>query len=166
MSGSPTPDPDGVSRYTGTEPLDAVVDDPSAGGTYVLVFRVTTPVRLDVGALGRVDVPAGEYAYVGSALGPGGFTRVERHRRQLDGTADTVHWHIDALTTSDETEFVAAWLSPAVDVECAVASRLPPGPVDGFGASDCRCRTHLSRVDRHAVAEVVRAAVETHGSAV
>ena len=36
--------------------------------------------------------------------------------------------------------------SVGVDVECAVAERLPSGPVDGFGASDCGCPSHLAVV--------------------
>ena len=135
--------------------LDSLLADPAAGGTYVLRFAFERAATVDVGALGHVDVPAGDYAYVGSALGPGGFARVDRHRRHLSGDDDTVHWHIDALTSHPEARFVGAVLCPTRDVECAVAARLPAGPIDGFGSSDCRCRSHLSRADRDAVVNVV-----------
>lgn len=49
-------------------------------GTYVFVTDVARAATIDVGALGDREFPAGAYAYVGSAFGPGGFTRVDRHR--------------------------------------------------------------------------------------
>jgi endonuclease-3 len=156
---SETPDDDGdtpsVAYCAPDDTLGSVVGDPAAGGTYVLCFAFEGPTDVTVGALGRVGIPAGDYAYVGSAFGPGGFARVDRHRRHLSGDDDTVHWHIDALTTRSEATLVGVVLCPTRDVECAVAARLPPGPIDGFGSSDCRCRSHLSRVDRDAVVNVV-----------
>lgn len=155
----------GVVRYGPDDSLADVVDDPGSGGTYVLVFEVGGPVTVDVGALGSCAFPAGDYAYVGSAFGAGGFGRAERHRRKLGGEGDTVHWHVDALTTHTETSFVAALLVPERAVECAVARELPPGPYDGFGSSDCDCRSHLSRVARTSVERAVLTAVDTAGSA-
>jgi endonuclease-3 len=148
-----------VVRYGPAESLRAVVDDPARGGTYALVLELATPSTVEVGALGACRLDAGSYAYVGSALGPGGFARVERHRRHLDGDDDTVHWHVDALTTHPAASFVAALLVPGVDVECALSRRLPPGPVDGFGSSDCGCRSHLAAcppavAERHVAAVV------------
>lgn len=163
--GSDTPDPHVVEYTPAHDSPAAVVDDVEAGGTYVLVFRLDRDATIEVGALGRVPVPAGDYAYVGSAFGPGGFGRAERHRSHLAGESDTVHWHIDALTTRPETSFVAAFLCPEIDVECDVASHLPPGPVDGFGSSDCGCRTHLSAVARDGVSRIVARVVEAAGSA-
>ena len=118
-----------------------------------------------VGGVTYAVAVAGDYAYVGSAFGAGGFGRAERHRRKLGGEGDTVHWHVDALTTHTETSFVAALLVPERAVECAVARELPPGPYDGFGSSDCDCRSHLSRVARTSVERAVLTAVDTAGSA-
>jgi endonuclease-3 len=154
-----------VVRYGPGDSLADVVDDPRSGGTYVLVFELGAPVTVDVGALGPCAFPAGDYAYVGSAFGAGGFGRAERHRQKLGGEGDTVHWHVDALTTHSETSFVAAHLVPGRAVECAVAGELPPGPCDGFGSSDCDCRSHLSRVDRATVKRAVLTTVDTAGSA-
>jgi endonuclease-3 len=150
-----TDDPTAVVHCPPSASLDSLLADPTAGGTYVLRFAFERPATVDVGALGRVDVPGGDYAYVGSAFGPGGFARVDRHRRHLAGDDDTVHWHIDALTTRPEATLVGVVLCPGRDVECAVAARLPSGPIDGFGSSDCRCRSHLSCVGRDAVVDVV-----------
>jgi endonuclease-3 len=156
--------PPRVVRVGPDDELARVVDDPGAGGTYVLVFELASPTHIEVGALGACTFPAGDYAYVGSAFGSGGFGRTERHRRKLGGEGDTVHWHVDALTTHPETSFVVAHLVPELAVECAVARRLPPGPLDGFGSSDCGCRSHLALVGREAVEDAVRTAVEPDGS--
>jgi endonuclease-3 len=142
--------PPDVVRYGPDDALDVILDDPTVGGTYVVVFELASRRSVEVGALGGHELPVGHYAYVGSALGPGGFGRAERHRRHLDEDDGTVHWHVDALTTLPETSFVAALLVPARDVECAIARRLPPGPIDGFGSSDCGCRSHLSVETRDA----------------
>jgi endonuclease-3 len=149
-----------VVRYGPDDDLATVVDDPAAGGTYVVAFELAVPVSVEVGALGTCEFPAGEYAYVGSAFGPGGFARAERHRRKLDGEGETVHWHVDALTTHPATAFRFAVLVPRRDVECALARDLPPGPLVGFGASDCDCRSHLSSVGHDTVRRQVRAALE------
>ena len=49
-------------------------------GTYLLAVAVDDPATVEVGALGERAFDAGTYAYVGSAFGPGGFSRVDRHR--------------------------------------------------------------------------------------
>jgi endonuclease-3 len=113
------------------------------GGTYTLLLSRPAPTAVAVGALGTVDLPAGAYAYTGSALGSGGFARVDRHRRVARGDHAVRHWHVDYLTGHPETDLVDVVRTRA-DAECAVARALPDGPVAGFGASDCDCRSHLS----------------------
>jgi endonuclease-3 len=136
------------------------MDDPEpSGGTYTLLLALSDPVEIEIGALGTHALAAGAYAYTGSALGSGGFTRVDRHRRVAAGENDTRHWHVDYLTGPPETELVTVVTSPGVDAECAVADRLPDGPVAGFGASDCDCRSHLaSGADVGALRTVVESA--------
>jgi endonuclease-3 len=116
----------------------------TTGGTYTLVLSVPETVAVEVGALGSHRIPSGAYAYTGSALGSGGFARVERHRRVAAGDHDTRHWHVDYLTGHPTTELETVVTSGGLDAECAVAKRLPDGPVAGFGASDCACRSHLA----------------------
>jgi endonuclease-3 len=129
------------------------------GGTYTLLLALPDPITAEIGALGTHALPAGAYAYTGSALGSGGFARVDRHRRVAAGEHDTRHWHVDYLTSHPATELVAVVTSPGVDAECTVAGRLPEGPVDGFGASDCDCRSHLAAgEDVESVREAVEAA--------
>ena len=119
-------------------------DLPAAPGTYVLILRLDAPSRIVPGRLGPCDLPAGLYAYVGSAHGPGGLrARVARHLRRDKPR----HWHIDALTAAARP--VAIWTRATPErLECAWARTLAalPGvtlPVAGFGSSDCACPAHL-----------------------
>jgi endonuclease-3 len=130
--------------------------DGGRGGTYALVLSVSTDTVLDVGALGEVTIPAGGYAYVGSALGTGGFSRVDRHRRIAAGDHDVRHWHVDYLLGAPTVTWSGAVALPDRDCECALARELGAGPVAEFGASDCECRSHLAHRDSvRAVREAV-----------
>jgi endonuclease-3 len=119
----------------------------SEGGTYTLRLERPSATTLTVGALGSHRLPAGGYAYVGSALGTGGFARVDRHRRVAAGEHETRHWHVDYLIGAPETRLVGVVTTAGADAECAVADRVGAAadgePVPGFGASDCDCRSHL-----------------------
>ncbi|TKX60111.1 GIY-YIG nuclease family protein [Halorubrum sp. SS7] len=117
------------------------------GGSYTLVVGLAADATVTAGALGDRRLPAGAYAYTGSALGAGGFSRVDRHRRTARGDNDTRHWHVDYLLGHPAARIDRVVRSVGVDVECAVAECLPPGPIDGFGASDCSCEAHLSAGD-------------------
>ena len=113
-------------------------------GTYVLVITLGSDLTTEVGALGTLSFPSGVYLYTGSALG-GLDQRVSRHIRH----EKTVKWHIDRLTVAADS--VIAYESyPDYVPECELASMagdcgMVPS-VDGFGCSDCSCRTHLFRV--------------------
>ncbi|QAU12362.1 GIY-YIG nuclease family protein [Halorubrum sp. BOL3-1] len=117
------------------------------GGGYTLVVDLAGDATVSAGALGECRLPAGAYAYTGSALGSGGFSRVDRHRRTARGDHDVRHWHVDYLLGHPKARIDRVVRSVGVDVECAVAARLPTGPVDGFGASDCCCPSHLATGD-------------------
>lgn len=114
------------------------------GGTYVLVFALPEAVTLEVGALGEQEFPEGGYCYVGSALGSGGFSRIDRHRRVATGDHDVRHWHVDYFGGNHETELVDVVRIPERDCECALARDLGTGLVPGFGSSDCACESHLA----------------------
>ncbi len=126
-----------------TEP-DRDLPAAAVGGTYTLLVDLPSSATVSVGALGDQGFPAGAYAYTGSALGSGGFSRVRRHRRTARGDHDVRHWHVDYLLGETDARIDRVVHAPGVDAECAVAARLPSGPVDGFGASDCGCSSHLS----------------------
>lgn len=114
---------------------------PAEAGSYALHLVLRTPQRLQVGALGEYEFPAGEYVYLGSAAGPGGLrARVGRHVRP----GKTRHWHIDYLL--DYTGLLGlGWTVSPTRLECAwsqALARLPGAcvPAPGFGAGDCRAR--------------------------
>jgi Uri superfamily endonuclease len=117
---------------------------PSEPGSYVLVMHLAESQEITVGKLGTFDFAAGWYAYAGSALGPGGLAaRLAYHRRRNK----TFHWHIDHLLA--HAKLVEIWWAvESKRRECMWASALRaiPGarvPVANFGASDCRCLSHL-----------------------
>jgi Uri superfamily endonuclease len=143
-------DPDAIAA--GSDALGVGAGD-APPGTYVLVFRVDARAKIDVGALGPVEFPAGAYAYVGSAFGSSGLGRVDRHRRVAAGSHDVRHWHVDYLGGHAATSLDSVVAAPRADVECRLARRLRRDigddsgsvavPVVGFGASDCDCPAHL-----------------------
>jgi Uri superfamily endonuclease len=104
---------------------------------------------VQVGRLGTFDLEAGTYAYVGSAMN--GLEA--RTRRHLEG-GRRKRWHIDYLMGLAKDKEALLFPSP-IDIECDLAGRLRslPGtsePLAGFGSSDCRCRSHLFRLDPQA----------------
>jgi endonuclease-3 len=146
-----------------------------AGGTYTLVLERDDNGPIAVGALGELEFPAGWYAYTGSALGSGGFSRIDRHRAVASGDNDTRHWHIDYLL-GDAATTVERVVTTEADIECAVAQQLDGptgagfGHVDAFGCSDCDCRSHLIHHEERdrlldAVTEAHEAAEEASAAA-
>ncbi|MCX7669165.1 MAG: GIY-YIG nuclease family protein [Anaerolineae bacterium] len=122
---------------------------PRQPGSYVLWLSVAAPLTFEAGRLGQIALPAGLYAYVGSARGPGGLRgRLARHGR----AQKRLHWHIDHLTRRAPIIGVY-WEVTELPAECRWVQRLLqlPGasaPVRGFGSSDCRCGcpAHLIRL--------------------
>ena len=112
-------------------------------GTYALVIAVRDTLDLEIGRLGYFSLKPGYYIYVGSALG-GLSGRLKRYM----SAAKKIHWHIDYLMQSAAIEQV--WFSLSQDrLECTwndIVTTLPGAQlaVPGFGASDCRCRSHLT----------------------
>lgn len=111
---------------------------PARSGTYVVVFDSTGGAVTIAGR--RVPVPAGILLYVGSARGPGGLrARLGRHLE----SRGRPRWHVDRLR--DFATARESWYLVDVEVEHEWAGRLVETGcvVPGFGASDCRCPTHL-----------------------
>lgn len=113
-------------------------------GCYCLVF-LNPAVVLEVGRLGPVAFRAGYHLYVGSALGPGGLSRVGRHLRLERGRGRSPHWHVDRLLLDPRFRLVAVVTAETAERhECALARAIGGDSVAGFGASDCRCGSHLT----------------------
>lgn len=114
-----------------------------ATGTYSLLLQLRRDTRITFGAAGERALDAGWYVYTGSAFGPGGLSRVDRHRRVASGENETRHWHVDYLLCADSSHWAGAWTAPR-DAECVIADRLPGDAVPGIGATDCGCPSHLT----------------------
>ncbi|MDP2767000.1 MAG: GIY-YIG nuclease family protein [Candidatus Methanoperedens sp.] len=138
-------------------------------GVYVLILRLDNDRDILVGKLGELHFKKGFYAYIGSAMGRGGFKRVTRHFNVAQGKNSTRKWHIDYLLP--HSEVICAVFSPTCEaIECVVAKilgektlrkfyqtrgmlRIPQhcasrsfgfsSAILGFGCSDCSCETHL-----------------------
>jgi len=116
-------------------------------GIYTLVFE-SEGADIEIGALGNLTIPGGYLIYVGSALGPGGLGRISRHKTTAhDGRRP--HWHIDYLLQHPSTRLIASVAAPTTErLECTLADLVGGPSIPGFGASDCRCRSHLfTRMD-------------------
>lgn len=115
-------------------------------GSYALVLHLPSHRKIEVGKMGWVEFPRGYYIYFGSALG-GLQARVARHLRQ----EKKLHWHADYL--SAEVPWTQAWqLADGQRWECvwarsAADTRGVSLPAPGFGSSDCRCVSHLVRLN-------------------
>lgn len=124
----------------------------------MLLLRFARREVVEVGALGSVEFDAGQYAYVGSAMGRGAVGlrgRVARHAR---GAAKR-RWHVDHVLASPACRLLEAWtlqVEPAGGrecaggIECEVSSAVAAvgAPIRaGLGSSDCkRCEAHLYRL--------------------
>ncbi len=132
-------------------------------GTYLLRFHLPA-MRCRVGALGDCALPAGDYAYVGSAFGAGGVSARVRHH--LVSRARP-HWHLDYLRAAMRMR--AVWYTCDPRRREALWSRVLahwPGsrqPLPGFGAADCRRRgavqSHLFLLTQDLDAAAFRAAL-------
>jgi Uri superfamily endonuclease len=113
-------------------------------GIYTLILSLPRSGQIKVGSLGVIDFASGFYSYTGSARGPGGLKRVDRHILVLEGIKTTRRWHIDYLLphTSLEEVFIT---KTTQDLECSIAKAMGKQlmAVPRFGCTDCRCHSHL-----------------------
>ncbi len=137
-------------------------------GTYALVFRSSAPFQAVAGKLGSVFLSSGYWIYVGSAFGSGGLrSRLSHHLKP----SHRPHWHLDYIksalrpieiwTTTDPVKREHDWATLFSDLNGA--SR----PIEGFGATDCKCRSHLIHMTRspgfYRFEKQVRRVIPAHG---
>ena len=107
--------------------------------SYQLTINLDQESNITIGRLGRLKLPAGRYAYTGSAC-RNLVSRVKRHLSK----DKKLRWHIDYLLAAKGTQVVAVDLSTKTECEY---NQAVDGIVitPGFGASDCRagCGSHL-----------------------
>ena len=99
---------------------------------------------LTVGRLGVLSFD-GWYVYVGSALGPGGLKRLQRHFDYADRHDAPMRWHVDALLGAGALRGAVVGVTNE-RLECLLADGLSATHLPafkGFGSSDCGCVTHL-----------------------
>ena len=113
-------------------------------GTYALIMTCNYDQQVTIDKLGRLQIRPGCYVYIGSAFGPGGLkARIAHHQR----ISVRPHWHIDYLRsllllkevwyTNDAEPYEHRWAEVLRGLKGAII------PITGFGASDCRCTSHL-----------------------
>jgi len=120
------------------------VSEPPAGRssfktTYILTTYLPGKRVIEVGRLGKISFEPGLYFYVGSG-GRSPNKRLARHARKRKRK----FWHIDYLTVNSNV--IGAFIfEHERSLECELADALAGAftPVPDFGASDCKCRSHL-----------------------
>ena len=126
-------------------------------GVYLLIIRLPKPCAAPKG-IDSNTLPAGWYAYAGSAMG-GLEARLARHLR----TTAVRHWHVDHLLAYGKIVDIQVLLTTDSGEECRLAEHIRSWPggevVAGFGSSDCRCASHLSRFPRRPSGSVLAHAV-------
>ncbi|MCX6985830.1 MAG: GIY-YIG nuclease family protein [Lentisphaerae bacterium] len=110
-------------------------------GVYILVMSLPRRSCIKIGSLGVIDFKKGFYAYTGSAMG-GLEQRIRRHLRR----EKKLHWHVDYLIRKAEIREVHIKETDSKQDECLASATLAHDggtPINKFGASDCRCGSHL-----------------------
>lgn len=111
-------------------------------GIYILIIYLNKGSEIKIGKLGTFLLKKGYYIYVGSALN-NLQKRVERHL----SSHKKLHWHIDYLLCYAKIMNVYVFKTLNKD-ECNLSKEIALLPesqtiIDGFGSSDCTCKTHL-----------------------
>ena len=132
-------------------------------GLYLLALEAQC--SLEVGRLGELPFD-GWYVYVGSAQGPGGLKRLQRHFAYPQRAGAPRRWHIDALLACGALRCAVACVTDQ-RLECRLAQglgRMLAPAFKGFGSSDCPCPTHLfSSADRRSSEDASRLAMAQLG---
>jgi len=116
-------------------------------GIYALVIEVPNSIVIDAGVLRQLKLEKGFYVYVGSAQASI-EKRVARHLKKTKRK----FWHIDYLLGTEDVSVVTVFQTRAPkSEECKIARLLERvgTAVNKFGSSDCRCRSHLFRVESY-----------------
>ncbi len=115
-------------------------------GIYILLMKIDADFEISAKKFIGIPFKAGYYYYVGSAQ-KNLKSRVSRHLRR----DKKVHWHIDHLTSKEETDIYELILFPGApkELECRLAAEMMEmnglrSAIQGFGNSDDRRSfTHL-----------------------
>lgn len=111
-------------------------------GIYILAIAIDRDITVEVGSLGKLCFKRGFYAYVGSAQN----NLEKRLKRHVEKASKTRFWHIDYLLADGSANVVGVFFKEAgKSAECETAQNLAKHglPIEGFGCSDCNCKSHL-----------------------
>ncbi len=120
-------------------PYEIIEREAQDRGAYFLNVEVPSK-KLKIGGLGKISFKKGSYIYVGSAR-KNLEARIRRHLRKRK----RLRWHIDYLLETAK-KVRAIPIRTSKDLECEIAQKLSSiadDKIDGFGAGDCSCSTHL-----------------------
>ena len=109
-------------------------------GAYLLTLRIDRCSKINIGALGGLEIRCGYYIYVGSGMS-NLSTRIARHLRRRK----KLRWHIDYLCdVADRIQAFPVRSPWAIETEIATeVARLYEPCLPGFGSSDSPLSTHL-----------------------
>jgi Uri superfamily endonuclease len=111
-------------------------------GLYLLILRLKKDQKIKLTKLSEAYFNSGCYLYVGRAK-RGLKKRLERHLRK----DKKLFWHIDYFLR--KAEIMEVWIKLNSFDECRIISQIRKFlensiiPQKRFGASDCRCPSHL-----------------------
>ncbi len=111
-------------------------------GVYVLVLEVERPCRIRAGNMPETEFQQGTYLYTGRAK-----TRLRARLLRHLRTEKAFFWHIDYLLQKAEIREI--WVRIDFFDECQIVRDIQDMlakrgmGISGFGASDCRCSSHL-----------------------
>ncbi|MBB6444604.1 GIY-YIG nuclease family protein [Bacillus benzoevorans] len=108
---------------------------------YTIYLQLNDAQNISIGKLGNFHFQKGIYIYVGSAK-KNILHRIKRHKE----IEKKYHWHFDYLRPYGTITKIITYDTSFT--ECGLADKIRKEvdgsiPVKGFGASDCKCGSHL-----------------------
>ena len=112
-------------------------------GIYLLHILLRKDICIKVGALGKINFKKGNYIYVGSAQ-----NNLEKRIHRHLSKNKKIHWHIDYFLNNKYTSIKNIFYKKASKKkECLTAKELNGFPIKNFGCSDCKCVSHLFKIN-------------------
>ncbi|WP_071394468.1 GIY-YIG nuclease family protein [Bacillus tuaregi] len=108
---------------------------------YAIHLNLVESKQITVGKLGTFTFQKGTYIYVGSAK-RNITQRIERHVK----INKKHHWHFDYLRPFGTITRIITYDNSLRECELAENIRkekMAAIPINGFGSSDCKCKSHL-----------------------
>lgn len=116
-------------------------EERSNTGSYCLIIKIKNGMDLKIGRKVKKYFPAGFYVYAGSAM-----NNLDRRIARHLSSDKKIHWHIDYLLEYSQLVNIFR-IESTVRLECWISNfiylKSKATVMEGFGASDCSCKTHL-----------------------